>query len=82
MFALKMTELGLKFPAFFPRLIFAKNSKQNQTLSARRKVDPKMAAKIQTVPEAVAAGLQTLRNEQRQLANKLSELQMDLNEHK
>ena len=43
---------------------------------------PKMAAKIQTVPEAVAAGLQTLRNEQRQLANKLSELQMDLNEHK
>lgn len=41
-----------------------------------------MSGKIQTVPQDVAAGLQTLRNEQRLLANKLSELQMDLNEHK
>ena len=39
-------------------------------------------SKVQSVPEAVAAGLQSLRNEQRQMANKLSELQMDLNEHK
>lgn len=37
---------------------------------------------IQSVPENVAAGLQTLRNEQRTFATKLSELQMDLNEHK
>ena len=36
---------------------------------------------IQSVPENVANGLQSLRNEQRALANKLSELQMDLNEH-
>ena len=39
-------------------------------------------SKIQSVPEPVAAGLQSLRNEQSQMANKLSELQMDLNEHK
>ena len=39
-------------------------------------------SKIQSVPESVANGLTTLRNEQRQMANKLSELQMDLNEHK
>ncbi|XP_045499017.1 prefoldin subunit 2 [Colias croceus] len=32
--------------------------------------------------EEVFAGFQTLRNEQRQLANKISELEMDLNEHK
>ena len=37
---------------------------------------------IQSVPENVANGLQSLRNEQRALASKLSELQMDLNEHK
>merc|ERR1712095_154469 len=41
-----------------------------------------MSTKIQSVPENVANGLQSLRNEQRALANKLSELQMDLNEHK
>jgi len=33
-------------------------------------------------PEAVIAGLNVLRNEQRGLASKLAELQMDLNEHK
>merc|ERR1712021_235395 len=43
---------------------------------------PTKMSKVQSVPEAVAAGLQSLRNEQRQMANKLSELQMDLNEHK
>lgn len=32
--------------------------------------------------EEVFAGFQTLRSEQRQLANKISELEMDLNEHK
>ncbi|KAM3955693.1 prefoldin 2 [Aphomia sociella] len=32
--------------------------------------------------EEIYAGLQTLRTEQRQLANKISELEMDLNEHK
>ena len=32
--------------------------------------------------EAVIAGLNVLRNEQRSLASKLAELQMDLNEHK
>ena len=42
----------------------------------------KMSSKIQSVPENVANGLQTLRTEQRSLASKLSELQMDLNEHK
>merc|ERR1711890_47483 len=41
-----------------------------------------MSNKIQGVPEAVANGLTSLRNEQRQMASKLSELQMDLNEHK
>merc|ERR1712165_632795 len=41
-----------------------------------------MSNKIQGVPEAVANGLTSLRNEQRALATKLSELQMDLNEHK
>merc|ERR1712018_241511 len=41
-----------------------------------------MSTKIQSVPENVANGLQSLRNEQRALANKLSELQMDLNEHR
>ena len=39
-------------------------------------------SKVQSVPQPVAEGLQSLRNEQRQMANKLSELQMDLNEHK
>ena len=33
-------------------------------------------------PEQVLAGLNTLRSEQRSMATKLSELQMDLNEHK
>jgi hypothetical protein len=32
--------------------------------------------------ESVIAGLNVLRNEQRSLASKLAELQMDLNEHK
>lgn len=32
--------------------------------------------------EEIFAGFQTLRTEQRQLANKISELEMDLNEHK
>ncbi|KAI5633343.1 prefoldin subunit domain-containing protein [Phthorimaea operculella] len=32
--------------------------------------------------EEIFAGFQTLRAEQRQLANKISELEMDLNEHK
>ncbi|CAG9787579.1 unnamed protein product [Diatraea saccharalis] len=32
--------------------------------------------------EEIFAGFQTLRSEQRQLANKISELEMDLNEHK
>lgn len=32
--------------------------------------------------EEVFAGFQNLRSEQRQLANKISELEMDLNEHK
>merc|ERR1712141_119545 len=41
-----------------------------------------MSNKIQGVPEAVANGLTSLRNEQRALATKLSELNMDLNEHK
>ena len=41
-----------------------------------------MSSKIQSVPQDVANGLQTLRTEQRSLASKLSELQMDLNEHK
>ena len=41
-----------------------------------------MATKIQTVDANIANGLQTLRTEQRSLASKLSELQMDLNEHK
>ena len=46
------------------------------------KIAEAMSTKIQSVPENVAAGLQTLRNEQRAFATKLSELQMDLNEHK
>ena len=46
------------------------------------KVFGQTMSKIQSVPESVANGLTTLRNEQRQMANKLSELQMDLNEHK
>jgi len=33
-------------------------------------------------PEQVLAGLNSLRGEQRSMATKLSELQMDLNEHK
>ena len=33
-------------------------------------------------PEQVLAGLNVLRGEQRSMATKLSELQMDLNEHK
>ena len=33
-------------------------------------------------PEQVLAGLNLLRSEQRSMAQKLSELQMDLNEHK
>lgn len=32
--------------------------------------------------EEVFAGFQALRAEQRQLANKISEIEMDLNEHK
>lgn len=32
--------------------------------------------------EEIFSGFQTLRGEQRQLANKISELEMDLNEHK
>lgn len=32
--------------------------------------------------EEIFSGFQTLRAEQRQLANKISELEMDLNEHK
>lgn len=32
--------------------------------------------------EEIFAGFQNLRSEQRQLANKISELEMDLNEHK
>lgn len=32
--------------------------------------------------EEIFAGFQTLRNEQRQLGSKISELQMELNEHK
>ena len=32
--------------------------------------------------EEIVQGFQRLRNEQRQLASKLSELEMDLNEHK
>jgi prefoldin subunit 2 len=32
--------------------------------------------------EEIIQGFQRLRTEQRQLANKLSELEMDLNEHK
>ena len=39
-------------------------------------------SKIQTVDQNIANGLQNLRNEQRLMANKLSELNMDLNEHK
>ena len=33
-------------------------------------------------PEQVLAGLNVLRSDQRSMATKLSELQMDLNEHK
>ena len=33
-------------------------------------------------PEQVLAGLNSLRGDQRSMATKLSELQMDLNEHK
>lgn len=33
-------------------------------------------------PEQVLAGLNVMRGEQRSMATKLSELQMDLNEHK
>ena len=32
--------------------------------------------------EEIFSGFQTLRGEQRQLANKITELEMDLNEHK
>merc|ERR1712110_1391341 len=39
-------------------------------------------SKIQTVDQNIANGLQNLRNEQRLMANKLSELNMDLNDHK
>lgn len=35
-----------------------------------------------TTNEEIFAGFQGLRNEQRNLVNKLSELEMDLNEHK
>lgn len=43
------------------------------------KPGPKNAAKSN---EEIVQGFQRLRSEQRQLANKLSELEMDLNEHK
>lgn len=32
--------------------------------------------------EEIFSGFQTLRNEQRMMANKLSEMEMELNEHK
>lgn len=43
---------------------------------------PTTTAKGKKSNEEVFAGFQTLRSEQRQLANKISELEMDLNEHK
>ncbi|CAB3246748.1 unnamed protein product [Arctia plantaginis] len=43
---------------------------------------PAASAKGKKSNEEVFAGFQTLRSEQRQLANKISELEMDLNEHK
>ena len=44
---------------------------------------PKNATKGTTKSnEEIIQGFQRLRTEQRQLANKLSELEMDLNEHK
>ena len=43
------------------------------------KSTPKIAPKSN---EEIVQGFQRLRNEQRQLASKLSELEMDLNEHK
>ena len=39
-------------------------------------------SKIQTVDQNVANGLQNLRNEQKKMASKLSELNLELNEHK
>ncbi|VVC91070.1 prefoldin subunit 2 [Leptidea sinapis] len=42
----------------------------------------KAAGKTLKSSEEIFAGFQTLRTEQRQLANKITELEMDLNEHK
>lgn len=42
----------------------------------------KPAAKGKKSNEEIFQGFQTLRAEQRQLASKISELEMDLNEHK
>nr|CAG4642229.1 EOG090X0L97 [Eurycercus lamellatus] len=58
------------------------NLKMATTVSTEKKQVknvPKNAAKSN---EEIVQGFQRLRTEQRQLANKLSELEMDLNEHK
>ena len=42
----------------------------------------KMAAALKKNQEEIIAGFNKLRNEQRTIAGKLSEVQMDLSEHK
>lgn len=49
---------------------------------ASEKKSGKTSSKGGKSNEEIFAGFQTLRNEQRMMANKLSEMEMELNEHK
>ena len=50
-------------------------------MAAEKKIT-KTFTKIGKSSEEIYAGFQTLRNEQRIMANKLSEMEAELNEHK
>lgn len=49
---------------------------------ASEKKSAKASSKKEKSAEEILSEFQTLRNEQRMLANKLSEMEMELNEHK
>ncbi|XP_044739112.1 prefoldin subunit 2 [Chrysoperla carnea] len=49
---------------------------------SKKSAADKDKSKVMSSKEDIYAGFQALRSEQRALANKLSELEMDLNEHK
>lgn len=51
-------------------------------MSSESKKSSTDKSKVMSSKEDIYAGFQALRSEQRALANKLSELEMDLNEHK